>query len=118
VEADVQAWHPDPADGFETVLCNPPFGAQKANRGGDRVFYDRGKEAVTAPVGLGGAPRSGGTVWFLAQPRTERFLAAYARGLGATIERVAQWDYPIEARFAFHDKPVQRFEVAGYRMAF
>lgn len=129
VQADLAQWHPDPPGGFDTVLMNPPFGAQKGNRGGDRVFYDRAKEAVVAAGAAGATPGgaaeprdgpgpTGGTVWFLAQPRTERFLAAYARGLGGHLERVAQWDYPIEARFAFHGKPVQRFHVAGYRMGF
>lgn len=109
VQADLVDWHPDRADRFDTVFMNPPFGAQKRNRGGDRVFYDRAKEAVGD---------RGGTCWFLAQPKTERFLAAYARDLGATLERVAEWDYPIEARFAFHADAVRRFGVAGYRLGF
>jgi putative methylase len=106
-QSDLADWHPDGP--FDTVVMNPPFGAQKGNRGGDRLFYDRAAEAVQD---------SGGSAWFLAQARTERFLAAYARELGGRLEKVAQWDYPIMAQFAFHDKPVHAIQVGGYRLGF
>lgn len=101
--SDLAAWVPDLP--FDTAVMNPPFGAQEP--GADRVFYARARDAVAA---------RGGTAWFLAQPRTERFLGAYARELGAELERVATWDYPIEARFWFHDRAVKTLSVGGYRM--
>ncbi len=101
--SDLHAWQPDHP--YDTAVLNPPFGAQTP--GADRVFYTRARDAVAD---------QGGTAWFLAQPKTERFLARCAHELGATLERVATWDYPIEARFWFHDRTVQTLPVGGYRM--
>lgn len=103
--ADLAEWRPG---AWDTVVMNPPFGAQRGNRRGDRTFYERAAQAV----------RPEGSVWFLAQPVSERFLAAYARELGASVERVEQWDYPLEASFAFHEEAVRRVRVGGYRMRF
>ncbi len=101
--SDLEAWTPDQP--FDTALMNPPFGAQ--TQGADRIFYTRARDAVAA---------QNGTAWFLAQPKTERFLASFAKELQATLERVATWDYPIEARFWFHEKTVKTIPIGGYRM--
>lgn len=103
-EHDLREWHTE--ERFDTVLMNPPFGAQKANRRGDRLFYERAAEAVKGPAG--------GAVWFLAQTRSERFLAGFIAELGGSVEKALEWDYPIEAQFAFHDKPVRSIAVGGY----
>ena len=86
---------------------NPPFGAQTGNKHADRLFLQRAADAV----------RPRGTVWFLALQSTEGFLTAFAQGLGARIERVAAWDYPIEATMAHHQKDVQTVRVGGYRLS-
>ena len=101
---------PDVASGIDTVIMNPPFGAQRENRNADRAFY----ACALAAVSRTGA---GGTVWFLGQPRTERFLEAMAEKAGATIERVGSWTYPLEAFYEHHTQTARRFAVAGYRMA-
>ncbi len=90
----------------DTVLMNPPFGAQ--NSGADRPFY-----AAAARI-LDGE----GSAWFLALRKTEAFLGHEAKRWGARLDRVLEWDYPIEARFAFHRHEVRTFDVAGYRMGF
>lgn len=101
--SDLATWRPEQP--FDTVVMNPPFGAQNARA--DRVFYERARDAVAAQKG---------TAWFLAQPKTERFLGSFARELGADLERVAVWDYPLEARFWFHDQSVKTIPIGGYRM--
>lgn len=106
VAADLAAWHPEPG-AFDTVVMNPPFGAQKGNKHADRLFLDRAAEAV----------KPGGTVWFLALERTERFLATYAKEMGGRLERVAAWDYPLEATMAHHKQGVAQVRVGGYRLA-
>lgn len=106
ITGDLQGWRPEPG-AFDTVVMNPPFGAQKANKHADRLFLQRAADAV----------RPQGTVWFLALERTEGFLTAFAKELGARIERVAAWDYPLEATMAHHRKDVQTVRVGGYRMA-
>ena len=106
VAGDVAEWRPDPG-AFDTVVMNPPFGAQKGNKHADRAFLERAAEAV----------RPAGTVWFLALSRTEGFLAQRAKALGASIERVAHWDYPLEATMAHHREAARTVEVGGYRLA-
>lgn len=103
VDADLADWHPD--EPFDTVLMNPPFGAQKANRRGDRIFYERAAEALG---------ERHGAAWFLAQTVGEPFLGGFIGDLGATVEKVLEWDYPLQAQFAFHDKPVRTIRVGGY----
>lgn len=106
VTADLAQWEPEPG-GFDAVIMNPPFGAQKGNKHADRLFLQRAAAAV----------RPKGTVWFLALERTEGFLTAFAQELGARIERVAVWDYPLEATMAHHRKDVQSVRVGGYRLS-
>ena len=103
--SDVADWRSDP-DHFDTVVMNPPFGAQRGNRNADRVFYARATEAV----------HPYGTVWFLAQERTEAYLARMADELGGKLERVGAWDYPLDATMAHHKKDVHPVRVGGYRL--
>lgn len=107
IAADLASWHADPA-GFGTVIMNPPFGAQSGNRHADRLFLERAAEAVR--------PQSG-TVWFLAQERTEHFLAKMVLDLGGTLERVAVWDYPLGATMQHHKEEARLVRVGGYRLA-
>jgi predicted RNA methylase len=58
-----------------------------------------------------------GTVWFLAQERTENYLSKMAEELGGRIDKVAAWDYPLEATMAHHQKELQAVRVGGYRLA-
>lgn len=105
IVAGLADWHPEPAT-FDTVVMNPPFGAQKNNKHADRLFLERAAEAV----------RPAGTVWFLALTRTEAFLTAQARALGAAIERVALWPYPLEATMAHHRETARVVEVGAYKL--
>lgn len=106
VAADLATWRADP-DAFDTVVMNPPFGAQKDNKHADRLFIERAAQAV----------QPHGTVWFLALERTEKFLMAYAQELGAVLDKVAGWDYPLVATMAHHAKEAQLVRVGGYRLA-
>lgn len=106
ITASLAHWQPESGT-FDTVVMNPPFGAQKGNKHADRLFLQRAAAAV----------RPAGTVWFLALERTQGFLTAYAAELGARIERVAAWDYPLEATMAHHRKDVATVRVGGYRLS-
>lgn len=106
IAADITAWHADP-DTFDTVVMNPPFGAQAGNRHGDRVFYERACAAVAGRAG---------TVWFLARETTEAFLAKTAAANGMRAEKVGSWDYPLEATMAHHREDVRTVRVGAYRI--
>jgi putative methylase len=101
--ADIKEFEPDLKP--DTVIMNPPFGAQKANKHADKVFLQRSLDWGAS------------TTWFLAQEHTEAFLLAFSRDAKCTLERIALWDYPLQAQFGFHDKPMVARRVGGYRMA-
>ncbi len=105
VQAEISEWQPDRP--YDTVVMNPPFGAQF--KGADRPFYEACRRALKD---------SGGSAWFLAQPKTERFLGKEAARLGASLEKILTWPYPIKAQFGFHDHAVSTIEVACYEMSF
>lgn len=83
----------DPGVGWQglacdTVVMNPPFGAQKAHA--DRPFIDRALELGEVVYGIfneGSAP----------------FVAAYTEGW-ATIEEVIRCAFPMRRTFAHHRK--------------
>ncbi|MBW3583548.1 MAG: methyltransferase domain-containing protein [Euryarchaeota archaeon] len=89
---------------FDTVVMNPPFGADLTSRksGGDRVFLSLAFRAAEA-------------VYSLHLARTEVFLVAFARDAGRSVERIAVVPFPLKARFAHHKEAVRDAEVGVYR---
>lgn len=77
--------------GADTVVMNPPFGADRRSRaaGGDRVFLS---------LAFSLAP----CVWSMHLASTEPFLRAYARDAGYGYEAVRTVEFPLPARFAHH----------------
>jgi putative methylase len=72
----------------DTIVMNPPFGAQKAHA--DRPFIDRALELADEVYGIfneGSSP----------------FVAAYTEGR-ATIEEVIRCAFPLKRTFAHHRK--------------
>jgi putative methylase len=81
---------------FDTVIQNPPFGAQK--RHADRVFI--GKSLELAPK-----------VYSLHNSGTETFVARMVEGLGARCEPVKRFKFEIPYAFEFHRKAKETFSV-------
>ncbi|HQD27032.1 MULTISPECIES: METTL5 family protein [Methanoculleus] len=72
----------------DTVVMNPPFGAQKAHA--DRPFIDRALELA-------------GEVYGIFNAGSTPFVAAYTEGQ-ATIEEVIRCEFPMRRTFAHHRK--------------
>lgn len=72
-----------------TVLTNPPFGAQRGNRGADRRFLDAaaGLAAVSYSVHNGGS---------------REFVEAFAADHGGTVTHAFAADLDVDRQFAFH----------------
>lgn len=75
----------------DTVLMNPPFGAQKANQGADRRFLE--KATQIAPV-----------TYSLHLTKTIPFLHTLITALHADITLERLYQFPIPAQFTFHTK--------------
>jgi len=86
----------------DTVVMNPPFGAQKQNVHADRPFIDCA--LAVAPVTYG-IFNTGSTV----------FVEAYIAGK-ATVTGKVSGTFPIKRSFAFHTKDVQEITVEILRL--
>jgi len=73
---------------FDTVVMNPPFGAQEAHA--DRPFIDRALSIADVVYGIFNA----GSV---------PFIGEYIRGR-AEIEEIIRCEFPIRRTFAFHTR--------------
>jgi len=81
---------------FDTVLQNPPFGAQKKHA--DRAFIRKSLEI---------APR----VYSLHNAGTETFVARMVESLGGRCRPVKRFKFEIPFSFEFHKKPKETFSM-------
>lgn len=87
--------------GIDTVVMNPPFGAQKASAG-DRAFLTQ-------------ALKTARTVYSLHNRGSERFIRAFIKPCAALeIRRMA---YPLKRSFEFHSQNIKMIEVELYRIS-
>ena len=81
---------------FDTVLQNPPFGAQR--RHADRAFIKKALEL---------APKA----YSLHNAGTETFVAGMVEALGAKCRPVKRFKFEIPFSFEFHKKPKETFSM-------
>ncbi|MGA2698665.1 MAG: METTL5 family protein [Methanoregula sp.] len=87
----------------DTVVMNPPFGAQKQKVHADRPFIDCA--LAIAPVTYG-----------IFNAGSTPFVEAYIMGRGTVTGRVSG-SFPIKRSFVFHTKDVQEISVEILRLA-
>ena len=90
----------DVTGNFDTVLQNPPFGAQ--NRHADRPFIEKALEV---------APRA----YTLHNSGTEKFVQDLVRSLGGSCLPVKSYKLEIPYAFEFHRKSVETIPVVLLR---
>lgn len=99
VEQDVAAW-----DGrADTVVMNPPFGAQR--RGADRAFLDAAFR--TAPI-----------VYTLHNASTQTFVEAYAARAGYARTHAWRLRFPLKHQYRHQERAVQTIDVVALRFSF
>nr|WP_237739705.1 METTL5 family protein [Methanobacterium formicicum] len=88
----------------DTVIQNPPFGAQKANRkDGDRRFLEKALEV--APV-----------VYSFHLTKTREFLELMVKALDASITNVFHYNFPLPRIYQFHRDEKREVEVVVLRI--
>ncbi|WP_321422078.1 METTL5 family protein [uncultured Methanobacterium sp.] len=88
----------------DTVIQNPPFGAQKANRkDGDRRFLEKALEV--APV-----------VYSFHLAKTREFLELLVKALDASITHVFHYNFPLPRIYHFHQDEKREVEVVVLRI--
>ena len=87
----------------DTVIMNPPFGAQKSNKKADRKFIEKGFEIAKV-------------VYSIHLKKTITFIEKLINSLNGTITYQKDYIFPIKDTFFFHKKQVLNFEVTLLRI--
>ncbi|HVQ00102.1 MAG TPA: METTL5 family protein [Candidatus Thermoplasmatota archaeon] len=87
----------------DTVLMNPPFGAQKGNQNADRRFIEKGFEITDV-------------IYSLHLTKTVPFLEKMIRALHGEMTYQKDYDFPIKWTFPFHEKKVMSYPVTLLRI--
>ena len=81
-----------------TVVMNPPFGAQKSNEKADRKFIEKGFEIAEV-------------IYSLHLKKTIPFLEKMINSLGGYITYWKEYEFPIKWMFRFHNKEIVNYNV-------
>ena len=81
-----------------TVVMNPPFGAQKSNEKADRKFIEKGFEIAEV-------------IYSLHLKKTIPFLEKMINSLGGYITYWKEYKFPIKWMFRFHNKEIVNYNV-------
>lgn len=87
----------------DTVIMNPPFGAQKSNLKADRRFIEKAFEISK-------------TVYTIHLKNTSHFIEKIVNSLKGKIEFTKGYKFPIKWMFEFHRKNVQYCNVLLYKI--
>lgn len=87
----------------DTVIMNPPFGAQKSNQKADRKFIEKGFEISKI-------------IYSLHLKKTISFLEKMIFSLGGSITYQKDYSFPIRWMFDFHEKEVTYYDVTLLRI--
>ena len=82
----------------DTVLMNPPFGAQKSNQQADRKFIEKGLQIAK-------------TTYSIHLKKTIPFVEKLIKSLNGEIAYQTDYSFPIKWMFNFHKKEVVKYDV-------
>lgn len=105
IEQEISAFDPKPitAGQVDTIIQNPPFGAQKSVRGADRVFIEK-------------ALAWGKIVYSLHLSKTEEFVELLVDKVGGSVLWKKKYAFPISHMFFFHTKNKVDYEVTLFKI--
>ena len=92
-----------PLSAVDTVLANPPFGAQRGNEHADRAFL-----AATADL----APVS----YTVHNAGSREFVESFADDRGGEVTHAFAADFPVSAQFDFHTSDREVLDVEVFRI--
>lgn len=87
----------------DTVIMNPPFGAQKSDRKADRKFIEKGFEIACV-------------IYSLHLSKTVPFIDKMVSSLGGKITYSKDYVFPIRYSYEFHEKKVVYYDVSMLRI--
>jgi putative methylase len=87
----------------DTIIMNPPFGAQKSNKKADRKFIEKGFEAARV-------------LYSIHLAKTVPFVKQLVSSLGGEIDYLKDYVFPIKWTYEFHEKKVMNYDVTMLRI--
>lgn len=87
----------------DTVLMNPPFGAQKANIHADKVFLEK-------------AIKNSSIIYSLHLTKTVSHLKKFIKTQNASIDNKLNFSFPLKGQFSFHKKLIEQVQVSLLRI--
>ena len=87
----------------DTVIMNPPFGAQKSNRWADRAFIEKGFEISKI-------------IYSLHLSKTLPFIEKMILLLNGEINYKKRYDFPIKHTYFFHKKKAENIDISLLRV--
>ena len=87
----------------DTIIMNPPFGAQKSNKKADRKFIEKGFEMASI-------------IYSLHLLKTISFIEKIVKSLKGEISFYKKYVFPIKYTYDFHEKKVLNYEVSLLRI--
>lgn len=87
----------------DTVIMNPPFGAQKANSHADQLFLKKAIDCASV-------------VYSLHLSKTISHLERFLQSFDASVELVLEVSFPLKAQFRFHTKLIENVSVSCLRI--
>ena len=87
----------------DTIIMNPPFGAQKRNKNADRKFIEKGFE-------------SSNVIYSLHLSKTIPFLEKMITSLLGEINYYKEYNFPIKNTYDFHEKKYINYDVTLLRI--
>ncbi|MEA2055629.1 MAG: METTL5 family protein [Candidatus Thermoplasmatota archaeon] len=86
-----------------TVVMNPPFGAQKSNQKADRKFIEKGFEVAHV-------------IYSLHLSKTIPFIDKMVKSLKGRIDYSKDYVFPMKSTHSFHEKKVVNYDVTLLRI--
>lgn len=87
----------------DTVIMNPPFGAQKSNRWADRGFIEKAFEITNV-------------IYTMHLTKTVEFIEKMVSSLDGQITFYKDYVFPIKHSFSFHSKKLQKVDITLLRI--
>ena len=87
----------------DTIIMNPPFGAQKSNRWADRGFIEKGFEISKV-------------IYSLHLTKTIPFIEKLVSSLNGEINFKKSYLFPIKHTYSFHQKKVENVDITLLRI--
>jgi putative methylase len=87
----------------DTILMNPPFGAQKSDIKADRKFIEKGFEISSI-------------IYSLHLSKTVPFIKKMVSSLNGEISYFKNYSFPIKHTFDFHNKKIVNYDVSLLRI--